>query len=73
MLRTVQIEECSDPENRTDPIVVPTNEFMLMVDKKRYRFSINQFDGCLEIALINGIDAHVKTVSGYPGIKLVSK
>ena len=65
----LQIVGAGGCENASDIISVDTRDFILKVNGMPFRFHIH--DDGIGIALINGVDAVINNVSGYPGIDLV--
>lgn len=67
------IEGAGGAEGKTSEINIDLPyDFVLNVGEKRYRFSFDK-NGNIEILLINGVDAKIKSVSGYPAIKLINR
>jgi len=67
----VDIQGCGSGENvdQRARLELDVGDFMISVNGRDYRFAVYQ-DGSIGIALINGVDARIRNVAGYPGIML---
>lgn len=50
----------------------PPYDFILNVGDKKYRFTPDRY-GNLILCLINGVDARITTMDGFPAIRLTNK